>query len=48
VELAEAAGVHQSMVSEIETGENDSPTLTTLVAFSKALGIGVDKLVEGI
>ncbi len=45
-DLAVAAGLNTSIVSQIEQGKNQDPRLKTLQALAKALGVTVDALVN--
>jgi len=44
--LAQNAGISYMTLVKIEQGVNDNPTLKTLTAVAKALGVGVDDLIS--
>src|SRR5678810_301483 len=46
-ELAKAAGVPQSAISEVETGESKSPSGTNLVSIALALRVSPNWLAQG-
>jgi transcriptional regulator with XRE-family HTH domain len=43
-ELAVAAGLSVSIVSQIERGSRSDPRVSTVLALAKALGVGVEQL----
>ncbi len=43
-DLAVAAGLNTSVVSQLEQGRNGDPRVSTLRALAKALGVGLDDL----
>jgi transcriptional regulator with XRE-family HTH domain len=45
-DLAVAAGLSTSVVSQIEQGTNADPRMNTLAALAKALGVSVDELMR--
>lgn len=45
-ELAVASGVPQAMISQIETGDVQNPTIKTLHKLARALRCTVDDLIE--
>ncbi len=45
-DLAERAGLHRVYITKLETGVETNPTLATLEALAKALGVRVSRLVE--
>ena len=45
-QLAKLAGVHQSVISDIENGKTKAPRIDTMNAIAKALGISVNELIE--
>ncbi len=45
-ELAERAGFHRVFVTRLETGAEANPTLETIKALAKALGVRPSKLLE--
>lgn len=44
VELAKAAGVHQTTISDIERGRNRNPSLDLTRRIADALGVTVDEI----
>lgn len=46
-QLAKSAGIAQSAVSGIETGEKKNPGIETVKALAKALGVSVADLLDG-
>ena len=46
-EVAEKAGMHPVMWSDVERGKNTNPTLSTLRRIADALGVTVGDLVDG-
>ena len=46
MELANRAGVKQSVISYIESGRTKHPRIDTLAAIAKVLGVSVDKLLR--
>ena len=47
-QLAVASHLSESTIREIERDIAPNPTLVTLLALARALGVGVEALVEGI
>ena len=46
VELAEASGVQQRTISNLETGETIEPGVRTAAALARALGVTVERLLK--
>jgi transcriptional regulator with XRE-family HTH domain len=46
IELAKRVKVSQAFIAQLETGEQDNPTLATLRRLAKALKCTVSELVE--
>lgn len=44
--LSKLSGITITNIQDIEEGNNTNPTLNTLVALSKALGVAVSKLIK--
>jgi transcriptional regulator with XRE-family HTH domain len=44
--LADAAGVHVSVVFKIEQGQSVDPRISSLVALAKALGVSIAEFTE--
>ena len=40
-ELSKISGLSESCISNIETGENSSPTLRSLIRYANALGVNI-------
>lgn len=45
-EVAKAAGMPYQALAKIERGATDNPTLRTIRALAKALGVGAGELVQ--
>ena len=45
-QFAELAGMTRAAVQAIETDRNDNPTLESLSAIARAMGITIDELVK--
>lgn len=46
MELAERAGVKQSVISYIESGRTKNPRIDTLASIAKVLGVPIEKLLK--
>jgi len=46
-DLADLAGLHRTYISQIERGLK-SPSLNTLAAIARALGVKISRLLQGI
>ena len=46
--LAVAAGLHVSIVTQLEQGTATDPRLSTLLKLANALGVGVERLTAGL
>lgn len=44
--LSKLSGITITNIQDIEEGNNTNPTLNTLLALSKALGVAVSKLIK--
>jgi transcriptional regulator with XRE-family HTH domain len=44
-QLAVAAGLHASVISQIEQGTNTDPRMSTLMGLAAALGVGVADII---
>jgi transcriptional regulator with XRE-family HTH domain len=44
-QLAVAAGLHASVISQIEQGTNTDPRMSTLMGLADALGVGVADII---
>jgi transcriptional regulator with XRE-family HTH domain len=47
VELAKKARVTQALVSQLEAGKKNSPSVVPLLRIAKALGVTVEQLLRG-
>lgn len=47
-DLARATGLHQTTISLFDLGKNPNPTIVTLEALAKALGVSVDTVYRAI
>ena len=46
--LARLADVSYNTIVKIESGESKHPTIQTMIGVSKALGISLDELIQGM
>ncbi|PTT52953.1 helix-turn-helix domain-containing protein, partial [Aeromonas sp. HMWF015] len=45
--LAEMAGISKSQLSRLESGEQDNPSIKTLIPIAAALGASIEEIVYG-
>jgi transcriptional regulator with XRE-family HTH domain len=46
IELAEASGIKQATISDIETGDIKNPGIETIRKLAKALNVKIQKLID--